>query len=358
MKKKKKILICPLNWGLGHATRDVPIIEMLLKNNYEVIIAASSEPLIYLTKEFPDLEIINFPNYKVRYSKRKSQLLRMAILIPKILICTLREHIKLKKLIKQYNIDIIISDNRFGLWNKNIYSIFITHQLKIKFPVWLSSFEFVYKGLLKFIINRYDECWIPDFDGEMNLSGELSHINNTLKKIKFIGHLSRFKLSEKNDSEKNEFDLLFILSGPEPQRTLLEEKIYKQTANCNLRMAIVRGTEKQAPFKFSFPTYDLLNTNRLNKLINISDKIISRSGYSSIMDLVALNKKAILIPTPGQPEQEYLAKYLKEKGLFLSMSQDEFDLSKAVNYNISSPDFKLKVDNNNLLERVLVLKNK
>lgn len=351
-------MICPLNWGLGHATRDVPIIEILLKNNFEVIIAASEEPMVFLKNEFPDIEIINFPNYKVRYSKQKSQLLRMTLLIPKIFICTIIEHIKIKRLIKQNNIDIIISDNRFGLWNKHIYSIFITHQLKVKFPRWLNFLEFIYKNLLKLIINKYDECWVPDFEGSINLSGELSHLNKSPKNIKFIGPLSRFALLNNNEHNKNVFDLLFILSGPEPQRTLLEGKIYKQTQNCNLRMAIVRGTEKQATFKFTFPTYDLLNTNSLYDLIMTSDKIISRSGYSSIMDLVALNKKAILIPTPGQTEQEYLAKYLQEKNLFFSMSQEEFDLSKAINTIINTPDFKLIMDNKNLLERILELKDK
>ena len=146
LKEKKNVLICPLDWGLGHATRDVPLINKLIGNSFEVIIAAYGNSYVFLKSEFPELKIIQLHGLNVSYSNRKSQVIKMFLLVPKIIYWTIKENVELRKIIKKENIDIVISDNRFGLWNKKTYNIFITHQLKVKFPGWLSPLEFIYKA--------------------------------------------------------------------------------------------------------------------------------------------------------------------------------------------------------------------
>lgn len=351
---QNKVLICPLNWGLGHATRIVPIIRKLVKHNFEVLIAAGGDSYIYLKMEFPELKFIYFNSYTVRYSKFESQILKMSLLVPSILLWTIKEHFMLKNIIKKNNIDIVISDNRFGLWNKATYNVFITHQLNLKFPKTLNFMEPAYRYIANSYIGKYDECWIPDFKGENNLSGELSHGENELSNKYFVGPLSRFKIND--HAKKDElFDVLFILSGPEPQRSIFEKIIYLQTQHSNLKLAIVRGTLTKSLNAFNFSVFNMLNTNELISLIQKSKLVICRSGYSSVMDLVALNKKAVLVPTPGQTEQEYLAKYLMQQGLFYSENQKEFSLQKAIKNAFEFPVLQIK-ETEELEERIINLK--
>ncbi|HAF30371.1 MAG TPA: glycosyltransferase [Bacteroidales bacterium] len=350
---RKKVLICPLNWGLGHATRDVPIIRLLLKHNFNIIIAASGDSLAYLKKEFPELEFINFESYKVQYSRFESQVFKMLMLIPSILFWTIKEHLLLKEIIKNNKIGIVISDPRFGLWNKKTHNVFITHQLRIKFPGLLKIFEPVYHKISNKLIRNYEECWIPDFEGQNNLSGELSHVKDTLKNTFFIGPLSRFEYIAKENTD-SKIDVLFILSGPEPQRSVFEKIICDQTKNSVLKYEIVRGTSSQSEHPFDFPVNNILNAEDLFTLIKKSEIVVCRSGYSSIMDLFQLKKKAILVPTPGQTEQEYLAGYLKQKGFFYSVSQKNFNLQKDIKQVPEFPEIKM-TESLNLEERVLGL---
>lgn len=356
MSVRKKILICPLNWGLGHATRDVPVIRLFVKHKFEVIIAASGDTYRFLDKEFPELKFINFSGYNVRYSKSGSQILKMLLLIPRILLWTIKEHRELKKIVKEHNIDIVFSDNRFGLWSSNTYNVFMTHQLKVKFPGLLKFLEPIYQHISTVIIKKYDECWIPDFEGEVNLSGELSHVKTKLRNSYFIGPLSRFT-SNKLEYPGKKVDVLFLLSGPEPQRSIFEKIIYEQTKKADLQFVIVRGTSEECGNTFNFPVHNIINTEELISLITISEIIICRSGYSSVMDLFLLKKKTVLVPTPGQTEQEYLAKYLMEKGFFYSVSQRKFNLDKSVKKAFEFSDIQIH-EPNMLEERIIKLKEK
>lgn len=248
---------------------------------------------------------------------------------PKILIRILLEHQQLKKIIKKHNIDVVISDNRFGLWCRSVKSIYITHQIMIKCPKHLVKLEKVLYKIHKWIINKYSECWIPDFEGTPNLSGDLSHKYAVPKNTIFIGPLSR--ISHANTNDILDFDVLFLLSGPEPQRTVFEEIITKSILNTDRKIAIIRGiTDQDKDLNVSHYVINYANNNELEKTIRRSKLIISRSGYSTIMDLAAMSKKAVFIPTPGQTEQEYLAEYLFTEGHFYYMRQDEFSLETAI----------------------------
>lgn len=355
MKREKKALVCPLNWGLGHATRVVPVIKALLENDVEVVVASSGNSGQFLRNEFPQLKHISFPGYSVRYSKRKTQWLPMLFLVPSILFWSIKEHWKLKNLVLRENIHIIISDNRFGCWARSTYNIFITHQLKVRFPKSIQFLESVYQFISELFIKNYDECWIPDFEDDQNLSGGLSHVKTRLQNITFIGPLSRFNAISIDESLKD-VDILFLLSGPEPQRTILEEIIYKQTKYVSAKMVMVRGTANQRKNQFNYSTYNLINTQELYNLLKRTKLVVCRSGYSSIMDLVALKQKAILIPTPGQTEQEYLAQNLHKQNIFYTMPQHEFNLEDAIKHAFDYPGKLFKADNK-LVEKVQGLKN-
>ncbi len=333
LKKKKKILICPLDWGLGHATRCVPVIRKLLKNDQDVVIAADNRPLSFLEKEFPTLDFIRFEGLNVRYPSGGRMLAKLLFMYPEYKRSIRRDHEKLNDYIGKYKIDAVISDNRFGCFNKSVPSVYISHQLMIKAP---HSIKFIESYLHKFhrkIIDKYDYCWVPDFNNSKSLSGDLANKYPVNKNYAFLGPLSRFSKSEKNPNTKKTIKILAILSGPEPQRSMLEGLLTEEFLKLPYKTAIVSGKTEIENVSYqlnNLTTYNNLQSEELLKTINDSELVICRSGYSSIMDLTVIHKKAIFIPTPGQTEQEYLANYHKEKGSFYFEKQKGFNLQRAL----------------------------
>lgn len=346
-----RILVCPLDWGLGHASRMIPVIYTLLKNNQEVVIAADNLPLQLLRSEFPELTYIRFPSYIVKYSKKKSLVASMLKQAPMLLYQIYKEHNELKKIIKKYKIKTVISDNRYGLWSKSVNSIFVTHQIQIMMPAGLSFFSLPVCLLNRFFIKKYNQCWIPDIAGENNLSGDLSHNIPLPANASFIGILSRFTLQNKFIENKFKTDVLVILSGPEPQRTIFEEIIISQLLKSAYSSVIVTGNpgaESEIPISQKIRKVSHLNSAEMKQAIINSGIVICRSGYTSIMDLTALKKKAILIPTPGQTEQEYLAKYMMQKNWFYCVDQDKFNLPKAIE-ELKKVNQQISINSENLL---------
>ena len=323
MKTKKRILVAPLNWGIGHATRCIPIIEQLITHDYEVIIAADGRPMHLLNSEFPHLEMIRFSGYNIRYSTYLPMNITMILQLPKFFLGVKKENNTLNEIIKDYKIDGIISDNRYGLYSNKIPCVFITHQLEIKTPYFTNYIrQFNYK-----YINKYNACWVMD-DKENNLAGNLSMPNQLPKNAIYIGRQSRFKKEVKD----KKYDFLAIVSGPEPQRTILEKGLIKALKTRQEKSLIVLGKPELNETKEigNLTIISHLNAKDLNHAILQSDLIICRSGYSTIMDLEKLGKKAFLIPTPGQTEQEYLAKKLHQKNICYYQSQNKFDFDKAI----------------------------
>jgi len=350
----KNILICPLDWGLGHACRCVPVIRAFAAAGANVIIAADHRPLAFLKKEFPGFQFVKFPAYQVTYQRKGSFALKFIRSIPQIIKSIYREHKLLDHLIEDYHIDLVFSDNRFGLWNKKVKSIFMTHQVMIKSPVKSSLFDKILFGFNKAFIRNYDECWIPDFEGAINLSGDLAHQYKLPIDTYFIGPLSRFENTEQ-PSEGKKIELLVLLSGPEPQRTIFEEIIVRQLENTNLQTIIVQGIpekEKVKKVNERLTIYSHLETAALQKFIRQSDMVLCRSGYSTIMDIVVFGKKAILVPTPGQTEQEYLARYYQEKNYFYTVSQKLFQLDEALLHSKTYTGVQMKLDGELLEARV------
>ena len=303
---------------MGHASRCVPIIKQLLLHNFTPIIASDGSALKFLQKEFPQLKTYQLPSYNLRYAENK--------LFFNIYLCAQAPHIwktvalerrKIAEIIKKEKAIGIISDNRFGAYSKEIPSVYITHQLTVFSGITTALTSYFHQK----IIQKFDICWVPDND-KMKISGKLSQSKRTLN-TKYIGILSRFKKEEL--PIKNE--ILVILSGPEPQRTVLEKilisQLKKQQKNTLLVRGLVSDQNKSIQISDNFQAIDFLLSKELEKEINQSNLLICRAGYSSIMDLYVLNKKALLIPTPKQKEQEYLAKYLHEEKIFTSIKQSQ-----------------------------------
>lgn len=323
MFSNKTIFIAPLDWGLGHATRCVPIIKELLKHNSVILgITPLTKPIF--EEEFPGVKMIEIPAYNITYSKHLPLWLKLGISYPKISKIIVNENKLLEKIINDYKIDVVISDNRFGLHSKNAHCVFITHQLFLKAPVFEN---FAQKQNKKYILN-FDEVWVPDYETSdastsstsvKNLSGELSHGTHFHKNVKYIGPQSRLTdvicEVDPDSYRENKYEYLILLSGPEPGRTTLEDELLLKAKNSNKKIALVRGSK----FKIhdtgfdGIDIFDFPKKEELKKLILSSDKIICRSGYSTLMDMHLLDKKElILIPTTGQSEQEYLAEYWQQ----------------------------------------------
>ncbi|MCF6349174.1 MAG: glycosyltransferase [Flavobacteriaceae bacterium] len=324
----KKILIAPLNWGLGHATRCIPIIKALIANNFEPILAGDGDALTLLQKEFPQLTSYQLPSYNIKYSKSNNLKTKLFLSLPKILKAVKQEKKLVDNLVSKEGLSGIISDNRFGVRSTKIPSVYITHQLNVL----SGNTTSITSKLHQKIISKFDECWVPDTMCESNLSGELSKVKNEKLKVKFIGALSRF---EKQYAIKKH-DLLIVLSGPEPQRSILEEKLLVQLKETNKKTVFVRGVitkEKLPSVNNNITIVNYMLSKQLEQTINESEVVLARSGYSTIMDLAKLEKKVFFIPTPGQFEQEYLALRMDKLNIVPFAHQDDFKLKMLEKVN-------------------------
>lgn len=322
----------PLDWGLGHSTRCIPLINYLNLIGCDVIIAAEGLQQALLQAELPHLQFAKLRGYRITFStNRRKTLLKIIFQIPKILIAINYENRWLKQFLLLNKIGLVISDNRYGLYNKQVKSVFITHQLSIKTPFG-KLFERMLRKINYHFINKFRECWIPDYDGKQNMGGELSHPPRMpLIPIRYLGRLSRI-VGEQSASPQN--SLLVMLSGPEPQRSIFEDKLLSQLKLLTIPVILVRGLpgKKGLPEHTSenLVIFNHLPAAALNESINKAGIIISRSGYSTVMDLIGLKKKIIFVPTPGQAEQEYLARYLSSRKYCLMYKQQHFNVEKAM----------------------------
>lgn len=344
---QKTFLIAPLDWGLGHATRCIPIIAHLQSLNCTVIIAAEKSTLKILTEAFPAIQTLPLRGYRVHYSRKKYLFfLNLLFQLPKIVLRIYNEHLWLKKVVKNHKIDAVISDNRFGLYHQRLPCVYITHQLCIKTGT--PFMDKLVKKIHSNIIKKFTHCWVPDFvDKTKNLAGELSHAAVKPNNVKYIGCLSRFKSNYKPTNKP--YGIVAVISGPEPQRTIFEKILLKQLHTYNIKSLLVRGLPENEDGEALLQTANLevknhLSLQNLNNAMQQANWVIARSGYTTVMDLVKIDQRAILVPTPGQTEQLYLADYLYQQKLFFSAPQHDFDVAAAIKSAELFPSRSLKVD--------------
>lgn len=328
--RKLRILVAPLDWGLGHTTRCIPVIEALRKRGAAVVIAGNAVQQKVLSAEFPDCDFRLLEGYGVAYSAtRNGFLMKIMQQFPRIASVVKRENKWLQNIITQEKIDGVLSDNRFGLYSKQVPCVFITHQLRIKTGLGRLADDIAQVFNYRYI-NRFNRVWIPDFKGSQNLAGVLSHPSSMPAiAVSYVGTLSRINcqsLQSKNDR------IVFIFSGPEPQRSIFEQKVFEQLKDLKQQVIIIRGRplQEEVPLVHNAVVYNHLPGKEMETIMRSAAFIVCRSGYSSVMDINALGQKSVLIPTPGQTEQEYLAGYLMKKGFAISGNQSDFNLRQLL----------------------------
>ncbi len=366
------VLVCPLDWGLGHASRSVPLIRAFLGAGARVIVAADGDALDFLRQCFPDgVGFRVLPGKPVVYprnTKRLSLVVKLIRQLPGLLGSVKREHTHLQKLIRETGARFVVSDNRYGLYSDLATCVFLGHQVHLRAPGGLRWAEWLVNELNYWLISRFRYCWVPDFAGPDNLSGELSHRSTgrkprILKNLRYIGPLSRFaglpanETSPLPDGFPPSFYLV-MLSGPEPQRSLLEGELNRQFATLDQAVVVLRGVVGEGGasqrknevlsdvrrlsdmrrlsdvrrLHASPPIirFDHLGDGPMDWLIRHARLVICRPGYSTLMDLAVFGKKALVIPTPGQTEQEYLGQRMKEMGWVCCVSQSGLSLAAQV----------------------------
>jgi hypothetical protein len=338
----RTVLISPLNWGFGHAGRMIPLALELKRRGHEVVFGADAALLPLIEGELPGIKLIEIPGLHIRYSRLLPQYVCIFLQMPKVILYAVREHSLLKRLAAEIKPDIIVSDNRFGFYHRKIFSVYVTHQLRIPFPRLLRFMEPLAVWLHRKIITRYDLCLVPDYPGPVNLSGRLSHDLNIPGNVHYMGPLSRFSdpaLTTDNITPDHPCCSL-ILSGPEPQRSLLLEKVSRELRG--IRLYVLSTTPVQAVSSSNSGTTFIIkpDAGTMRDLVSRSTMVIARAGYSSVMELVSLGKGAVLIPTPGQTEQEYLGEYLNRHHGFKTVRQsDTGRLGRLVKeWEVNTPD--------------------
>lgn len=322
---QSKVLISPLNWGLGHATRCIPLIDSFIEKEWEVVLASDGEALELLKKEYPDLRFSEITSYKIKYPFSNA-VINMIYNAWSFLKAINKENSEINHLLQNEKFDLLISDNRYGVRNRKIKSIFIGHQINLKTGSMILSK--LASWVNKRMIRNFDELWIPDYKGSDSIAGDLSAPISKMR-TKFIGPLSRFERKEIDP----DIDICAVLSGPEPQRGRFEKQLIEQLSQLDESTVIISGRVDDSTDKMLNESTRLighLTSEALNDYINRSRIVIARSGYSTIMDLLKLDKMAILIPTPGQSEQVYLAKKLENHPLFITQRQKKINVPIAL----------------------------
>lgn len=319
-----RILVTPMDWGLGHASRCVPVIRALIDQRAEVILATAGPALALLRRYFPDLPAERLPAYDIRYPSENMtwNMLKQA---PKLLRTIRRESQAVRTLARRYAIHAVLSDNRFGCRTPFTHNVFITHQLAIRTRGRGSGF--LANTVNRHLIQRFDECWIPDVPGEGSLSGDLSRASLSIP-VHHTGWLS----PQHSLTTRLRYFCVAVLSGPEPQRSRLETILRPQLRTLNRPCLLIRGKVEEAPVRTEGPLtiVPYLHGESLNEAMASAQVIVARSGYSTLMDLAVLGKKAILIPTPGQTEQIYLARRLAAQNRCVVQEQRQVDIAGAL----------------------------
>lgn len=290
------------------------------------MLASDGVALHLLQAEFPHLPVFELPSYRIRYESA-NMIWNIGKQLPRIIWAVRHEHKAIGRLVREHGIHGIISDNRYGCFSGNSNNVLLSHQLHPRVPGKILSW--VVKNVLRLVIGKFDSVWVPDVAEAPGLSGDLSHGRYMHKDTRFVGLLTRMRAYEAD----LEYDVAVVLSGPEPQRSILEQLLLEQAVFMPHKFIFVQGKTQSKKHYYvadNIEVVSYLTSRDLNDVLMASKVLVTRSGYSSVMDLAGLGKKAVLIPTPGQTEQEYLADFLSHQNVFVSQNQNAFDLDGAI----------------------------
>lgn len=327
--KPKRILIAPLDWGMGHTTRCMPIILYLQKQGHQIIVAGNKQQINWFKKTIDFVEYVELEGYNIRYASSRFWFMpRLLLQIPRIIQTIKKEHQWLQKLIDEKRIDWVISDNRYGLFSSKIHCVFLTHQLQI-LSGWGNWLDLCLLKIHYMLLHRFDHIGIVDVENYTeSLAGKLAHPKKLPPKSVYLGWLSH--LYQKKITSKKEGYILVLLSGIEPQRKRLEQLLWQQLANSKYKVHFILGKNESISvhsYPENFTIHHEVSSTELNDLMANASLVICRSGFSSVMDVLAVGQRALLIPTPGQTEQEYLGSFLNHKECFEILAENQLNIT-------------------------------
>lgn len=326
MVKHRRVAFGVFDWGLGHATRSKPLIEALLERDCKIDFITTGRALKVLKEHFGErCSYFDVPSIVSPYTKSEHFVLSFIKNGPKMLQSLKNARRASKKIIHENGYDLVISDCRYDVYGEKKKSFLINHQLRFAAPAGAETFAELW---LAQRMSKYKKVIVPDFPGKDNLTGKLSHKLHFIKskKVEYVGILSHIKKTKC----RKDIDYLITLTGPEPQRSLLEDIVFKQAGCLSGKVVIAGGNpDKDKPkLAANVEYHPYLNTQQMEDCLNRCKFFISRSGYTSMMELAELGiSKALLIPTPGQTEQEYLGEFYMKQGYFPQVTQKELDLA-------------------------------
>lgn len=321
----KHLLFAVLDWGLGHATRSLPLINILVEQGYRITMASCPRVLGFLHSHFPQAAQLELPSYNVQY-RWNNMAMNVAMKAPDLIQALEEERNIIRELHEKTPFNAIISDARYGCFMPTVPSFFITHQVRIKARKKLTDTmaNKVHRQWMK----NFDEIWVPDVAQLPGIGGELSHAAMEQRRF-YLGPTSRFQLPIHKD-ENPTYDWLFLLSGPEPARSQLEQQLlYLAHSHPDQKFVMIRAHDtnrsESTPSDDHVHIMDYTNSKHLETLVRQSRQVLCRSGYSTLMDLSAWQTSAVLVPTPGQPEQLYLADHISRHYHWPISMQSELD---------------------------------
>lgn len=321
-----RILVAPLDWGLGHAARCVPVVRALLEADAVPVLGADKAPLALLREEFPALEHVRLPGLEVRYSAGPTQAWTLAKQLPGLMRQPGLEQRAFLRLLPGLRLQAIISDQRFGIRAAGLPSVLITHQV---FP-FTPFAQSAARRINRWHLQRFHRCWIPDHAAAPGLAGELSHGPQLPGNARYIDPLSRFTGSMPAQG-KSAWRTVVVASGPEPQRGLLVRSAVEQLRAIEGQHIVLAGQPGSAPVdEGNVRVVGHLPAEVLKEALLQAELVVSRTGYTTLMDLEAIGRGALLVPTPGQPEQEYLGRLHGDRGVHMVQAQQGLDIRAAL----------------------------
>ncbi|MCF7861519.1 hypothetical protein K9M79_04715 [Candidatus Woesearchaeota archaeon] len=356
-----KILYACNSIGLGHATRSMPLIESLIEKKHEVHILSHFRSLAYLKDYFKKnvKKYYDVPDYSIEkiFNKEKFSVLNMMIKTPTLITDFKREHKEFLKIHREENFDRVVTDSRYGIYGPGADCFLFAHHIKFSLEFSPYITERFTEGFYYTMQNRFKNILIPDFEEDGGVGGGLCHDFRYLskEKVKYLGITSMIR----KEKVKEDIDYFISISGPEPQRTIFENKIMKGVHRLKGKVVITLGKPEITEVKRrgNLTIYGCFDRKKQQEHMNRAKMVISRSGYTTLMELAELGKNALLVPTKGQPEQEYLSKYLMEKGIWYSVDQDHLDIpvdvEKAKHYKGYKKPYSTKESVKRFLKIVL-----
>jgi UDP:flavonoid glycosyltransferase YjiC (YdhE family) len=318
--RSTKVLFGILDWGLGHATRSVAIIEALRANGADIEVASRGTALSWLRQRYPEVAMCEKPGKSISYAERFNTV-KIASQLPAFAASIKEEQTFVAALHQENHYDLIISDNCYGFFHPEVYSVFITHQLEVDLPLALRS---VFKSTIKSWIRPFNTVWIPDTP-EHIFSGKLSKVSSDMP-VEYLGPISHLPIAIRSP-----YPLVGMVSGPEPHRALMERALIDLFLKDGRQAIVIAGDPRREETSQGNVTIKPNPTaGELSALLRGAETLVCRSGYSSLMDLAIIGKRAILVPTPGQPEQTYLANLWHETFGYAMMSQSELETAKSL----------------------------